>query len=136
MPDVSPFNLTHAGDYAVLALSNEAVGVDLERIRGINWSRVAERFFHPEEQRYLADSDDPQTTFFTIWTLKESYLKAEGQGFSVSPRSFCVLPEGSGAVFGGGGGFRFRSFAAFPGYCFSVCFREAEIASEVVKKEF
>lgn len=136
LPDVSPFNLTHAGDYAVLALSKEAVGVDLERIRAINWSRVAERFFHPDEQRFLAESADPQTTFFTIWTLKESYLKAEGQGFSVSPSSFSVLPEGSGASLSRDAGFRFRSFAAFPGYCLSVCFREEEVSSSVILKEF
>ena len=136
LQDVSQFNLTHAGDYAVLALSKEAVGVDLERIRGINWSRVAERFFHPDEQRFLAEAADPQTTFFTIWTLKESYLKAIGHGFSVSPRSFCVLPESAGAVLEGDAGFRFQSFSSFPGYCLSVCFREEEVSSNVILKEF
>lgn len=136
LPDVAPFNLTHAGDYAVLALSAEAVGVDLERIRAINWSRVSERFFHPDEQRFLAESADPQTMFFTIWTLKESFLKALGHGFSVSPRSFCVLPEGSGAVLESDAGFRFHSFSDFPGYSLSVCCREEEVASSVVLKEF
>lgn len=136
LPDVSPFNLTHAGDYAVLALSKETVGVDLERIRAINWSRVSERFFHPEEQRFLEQSNDPQTMFFTIWTLKESYLKALGHGFSVSPRSFCVLPESSGAALEGDSEFHFHSFSTFPGYCLSVCCREEEIASNVVLKEF
>jgi 4'-phosphopantetheinyl transferase len=136
LPDVSPFNLTHAGDYAVLALSKDTVGVDLERIRAINWSRVSERFFHPNEQRFLEQSDDPQTTFFTIWTLKESYLKALGHGFSVSPRSFCILPEGSGAVLEGDTGFRFQTFPDFPGYRLSVCCREEEVASNVVLKEF
>ena len=136
LPDVSPFNLTHAGDYAVLALSKEAVGVDLERIRGINWSRVAERFFHPDEQRFLKQTSDPQTMFFTIWTLKESYLKAIGHGFSVSPRSFCVLPDDSGAVLQNNSSFRFRSFSAFPGYCLSVCCREEEVSSNVILKEF
>ena len=136
LTDHRPFNITHAGDYAVLALSGEAVGVDLERVRPINWSRVAERFFHPDEQRFLAESDDPQTMFFLIWTLKESYLKAEGQGFSVSPRSFCILPRESGAELKNGSGYRFRSFSAFPGYCLSVCYREQEIVSDVIKKVF
>ena len=136
LPDVTPFNLTHAGDYAVLALSKEAVGVDLERIRAINWSRVSERFFHPDEQRFLTRSSDPQTMFFTIWTLKESYLKALGHGFSVSPRSFCVLPEGSGATITDDAGFHFHSFSPFSGYRLSVCSREEEIAPEVILKEF
>ena len=136
LQDVSQFNLTHAGDYAVLALSKEAVGVDLERIRAINWSRVAERFFHPDEQRFLAESADPQTTFFTIWTLKESYLKAEGQGFSVSPKSFCVLPEGDSAVLQGGTAYHFRSVNAPEGYRLSVCARESEIADCVIFRTF
>ncbi|MEN6593847.1 MAG: 4'-phosphopantetheinyl transferase superfamily protein [Clostridiaceae bacterium] len=136
LTDHRPFNITHAGDYAVLALSGETVGVDLERVRPINWSRVAERFFHPDEQRFLAESDDPQTMFFLIWTLKESYLKAEGQGFSVSPRSFCILPRESGAELQNGSGYRFRSYPAFPGYCLSVCYREQEIVSDVIKKVF
>jgi 4'-phosphopantetheinyl transferase len=86
--------------------------------------------------RFLEQSSEPQTMFFTIWTLKESYLKALGHGFSVSPRSFCVLPEGSGAVLESDAGFRFQSFSVFPGYCLSVCCREEEIASNVVLKEF
>lgn len=136
LPDVAPFNLTHAGDYAVLALSKDTVGVDLERIRSINWSRVSERFFHPDEQRFLEQSSDPQTMFFTIWTLKESYLKALGHGFSVSPRSFCVLPESPCAALEGDSEFHFHSFSTFPGYCLSVCCQEEEIASNVVLKEF
>ena len=136
LADNSPFNISHAGDFAVLALSRQTVGVDLEHIRPLDWQRIALRFFHPEERAYLAQSTEPERDFFRIWTLKESYLKALGHGFSVSPRSFCVLPEGSGAVLEGDAGFRFQSFSVFPGYCLSVCCREEEIASNVVLKEF
>ena len=131
-----PFNITHAGDYAVLALSAETVGVDLERIRAINWRRLSTRFFHPGEQAFLESAADPLTMFFTIWTLKESYLKAEGQGFSVSPKSFCVLPEGDSAVLQGGTAYHFRSVTAPEGYRLSVCARESEIADCVTFRTF
>jgi 4'-phosphopantetheinyl transferase len=136
LPLHQPFNLTHAGDYAVLAVSEQAVGVDVERVRAINWEKLSARFFHPHEQQFLRESDDPVKQFFTVWTLKESYLKAEGQGFSVSPRTFSILPLGNSAVFEGGTGYHFRSFDAFPGYRLSVCGRENDIADGVSIRTF
>ena len=133
----SPFNITHAGDYAVLALSKEAVGVDLERFRPLDWQRIAERFFHPEERAYLAHSPEPEKDFFRIWTLKESYLKAEGTGFSVSPASFAILPsDESSAIFFGETNYRFERLTAFPDYCLSVCTLEDDVSPHVILKEF
>lgn len=137
LTDRAPFNITHAGDYAVLALAERTVGVDLERFRPIDWQRIAERFFHPEEQRYLTYSKEPEKDFFRIWTLKESYLKAEGTGFSVSPASFAVLPEGEhSAHFFGETIYRFTRLPAFEDYCLSVCSLSETVSDHVVLKEF
>ena len=137
LPDRAPFNITHAGDYAVLALSARAVGVDLERVRPVDWRRIARRYFHPEERACLERSADPETEFFRIWTLKESFLKAEGVGFSLSPASFAVLPEGEcGARFFGETAYRFARRNAFAGYCLSVCSLEEEVADRVILKVF
>jgi 4'-phosphopantetheinyl transferase len=137
LPNRQPFNLTHSGDYAVLALSSESVGVDIERIRDIDWEKVSSRFFHPDEQAFLAKADDPRTTFFTIWTLKEAYLKAEGQGFSVSPSSFSVLPcGGETAVLAGNDSYHFRRVDAFPGYRLSVCAHEQQISGMIEMRSF
>jgi len=137
LPDGAPFNITHAGDYAVLAVSSQAVGVDLELIRPIDWKRIAGRFFHAEEMKYLEHSADPAREFFTVWTLKESYLKAEGTGFSISPASFAVLPEGErDAKLRLESAYRFKRFHDFPGYCLSVCALEEHVADRVVLKRF
>lgn len=137
LPDQTPFNITHAGDYAVLALSSQAVGVDLERIRPIDWRKISARYFHPEERTYLEQSPDPAAEFFHIWTLKESYLKAEGLGFSISPATFAVLPEGEHTAHLLGESFyRFACFTPFPGYRLSVCSLESEIVPSVVLREF
>lgn len=137
LPDRTPFNITHAGDYAILALSSQAVGVDLERIRPIDWQKISARFFHPAERAYLAESADPASEFFHIWTLKESYLKAEGLGFSISPVSFAILPEGENTAHLQQESFyQFACFRPFPGYCLSVCSLEREIASSVVVRDF
>jgi len=137
LPDYAPFNISHAGDFAVLALSKQSVGVDLERFRPLDWQRIASRFFHPDERAFLAQSNEPDRDFFRIWTLKESYLKAEGTGFSVSPASFAVIPAGEqSALFSGETAYRFTRLNAFPDYCLSVCSLEEEVSGQVVIKQF
>ena len=137
LPNRTPFNITHAGDYAVLALSSQTVGVDLERIRPIDWQKISARFFHPLERAYLEKAFDPASEFFHIWTLKESYLKAEGVGFSISPVSFAILPEGeSTAHLQQESFYRFACLRPFPDYCLSVCSIEPEIAPSVVIRDF
>jgi len=137
VPGGRPFSLSHAGDYAVLALSSEAVGVDIERVRPVDWDRLSARFFHPGEHALLLESRDPLACFFRIWTLKESYLKAEGVGFSRSPAHFCILPESDGSARPAfESPYRFRSLDAFEGYCLSVCSREPEVAQSVVTSCF
>ncbi|WP_248732178.1 4'-phosphopantetheinyl transferase superfamily protein [Pseudomonas sp. MWU13-2517] len=97
------FNLTHSGDLAAIALCREhEVGVDLEMVSGkvaVKQS-IAQRFFHPEEQRWLAlDEADYLARFTQLWSLKEAWLKARGTGLTQSLASFCVIPQaGSSGV--------------------------------------
>lgn len=137
LPDNEPFNISHAGDYAVLALSTQPVGVDIEHFRPLDWQRIALRFFHPEERAFLARSSEPERDFFRIWTLKESYLKAEGTGFSVSPASFAVLPVSeTSADFLAETDYRFTRVAFLPDYALSVCSLEKDVAGRVEMKMF
>lgn len=89
------FNLSHAGDYAVAVFAGSEVGVDIERIRRIR-RRLAERFFAEAECRYLdrfPDGEAQDTAFTWIWTRKESYIKAAGEGMHLPLDAFCVLGE-------------------------------------------
>jgi 4'-phosphopantetheinyl transferase len=76
------FNLSHAGDSALVAVSIGAeVGVDLERVRrNLRCVELAERLFTPDESRSVATAQDPVEVFFRLWTCKESYLKCLGYG--------------------------------------------------------
>lgn len=69
------FSLSHSGDWAVCALDDAPIGVDLERHRPLDTKRLAERYL---------GVIDPLTRgeFFSLWTKKESYLKAVGIGLS------------------------------------------------------
>ena len=92
MPNLH-FSLSHAGNYALCAVSSRPVGCDVERLdRGE--PRLAERFFSPEEQRYLsqaADRTEWNLRFTRIWTRKESCGKALGRGLNLPLREFSVL---------------------------------------------
>lgn len=122
LPGGPCFNISHAGDYAVLAVSDQPIGVDIERWRRADTAALAKRFYHPEEQAVLAAADDPVERFFTIWSLKESYVKALGTGFSLSPSSFAILPgEAAGAELLGEPNYHFKRYFDFPGYALAIC---------------
>ena len=85
------FNLSHSGDYVVMAASDLEVGIDIELIRTINY-RIAERFFSPDEVSILNSKagSNKLEYFFDLWTLKESYLKLIGTGLTRSLSSFTI----------------------------------------------
>jgi len=84
------FNVSHSGDYALLAFANQLhLGIDVERISGERVvAELAQRILSPGEyQRFNAIAPARRTsTFFQIWTLKESLLKGIGSGLSVAPQ--------------------------------------------------
>ncbi|WP_124726730.1 4'-phosphopantetheinyl transferase family protein [Staphylospora marina] len=80
------FNLSHAGDWFVLAVSSDReVGVDVEPVREFpDADSVVERFFTPAETgRYLRLKEEKGwAAFFICWTRREAYLKATGEGLT------------------------------------------------------
>ena len=92
------FNLSHSGTRALCAMSDLAVGCDIEEVRGCK-GRIAEHYFTDSEQMLLADCPDEasrEAAFYRIWTLKESFLKCTGRGLSLPLSSFSVIPEEGG----------------------------------------
>lgn len=93
------FNLTHSGDLALVAVTRgRKVGVDVERIRaGISSFVIARQYFSKAEVAELETLpiDGRQTAFFTCWTRKEAYIKAQGLGLTLPLESFDVslLPD-------------------------------------------
>jgi 4'-phosphopantetheinyl transferase len=89
------FNLSHTRGLVVLAVCREAeVGVDVEAIdRALDPLRLAARNFSPGERDTLAAASDAQRheRFFDLWTLKEAFVKAIGQGLNLDLQSFSVV---------------------------------------------
>ncbi len=95
------FNLSHSGDIAIALFSDIQSGCDVERIRqqsAEQLEKLANRFFSEEERRFLEGTgkDRPEAyaeQFTQVWTLKESYIKAMGDGLSIPLDSFTVIFE-------------------------------------------
>ena len=88
------FNLAHSGDLALVAVAaGREVGVDVEHFRPLLEAEpIAERNFSPAEREALAKLPEPERVgaFFNIWSCKEAFIKATGQGLSYPLQSFNV----------------------------------------------
>jgi len=68
-------SLSHSGEYAVCAVSDRPVGVDVQRIRPVS-PRVIARVCTAREREQLESAADPQAVFARLWALKEAWRKA------------------------------------------------------------
>jgi 4'-phosphopantetheinyl transferase len=83
------FNVSHSGDWIVCAIDNKPVGIDIEEISTIDLD-ISKNFFSEKEHEDLLLSNDPFDYFFTLWSLKESYIKFIGKGLSHPLDSFSM----------------------------------------------
>lgn len=97
------FNLAHSHQLALLAFSwGRELGVDLEYIRPLpDAHQLVSRFFAPNEIQAWRQGTPAgqQAAFFAIWTAKEAYLKATGQGLAIPLDSFEVSLEQGGTLY-------------------------------------
>jgi len=84
LPTDLRFNLSHAGDYIVVAVTRcRDIGVDVEYIhRKTNYMGIARRYFLAMEIADLSalSGESQRGRFYDYWTLKEAYLKGCGLG--------------------------------------------------------
>ena len=85
------FNISHSGDYVVLAEADCPVGVDIERVDDIGINDDLKNTALTEmEKLWVKDS---LLRFYVVWTRKESIIKCEGSGFTSEPCEIDALPE-------------------------------------------
>jgi len=90
------FNVSHCGGAALLALAwRREVGVDMEDVgRDLAAEELAPQVLSNQEQEWLAEHAPEQrpSAFLTLWTAKEAYVKAAGQGLSFPMARLTLLP--------------------------------------------
>ncbi|MEE9492524.1 MAG: 4'-phosphopantetheinyl transferase superfamily protein [Gammaproteobacteria bacterium] len=86
------FNLTHTrGMAACIVTKSMDCGIDIEQLqRQSCMTDIARKMFSPSENLALEQAADAQKSrlFYSLWTLKEAYVKACGTGLTVSTRDF------------------------------------------------
>lgn len=84
-------SISHSGDYAVCAVSGFPVGADIEKTED-PISGMGEYMFSPGEieELFRYVGDERERMCYRKWTLKESYMKAVGEGLFRNPTSFSI----------------------------------------------
>ncbi len=77
------FNISHSGEYIICGISfNHKIGIDIEEVRKIPIGDF-ENEFSLKEMEAILNSKKSLRSFYTLWTQKESFLKAIGTGLHI-----------------------------------------------------
>jgi len=82
------FNVSHTGEFALIALAGREVGVDVERLD--RTSRAVERTLTPGERATAPGHEE----LLRIWCRKEALAKAIGGGLGWAPERFDTTAPG------------------------------------------
>ena len=75
------FNVSHSGNWILIAISRVRVGVDLEWMNpDLAFRDLLPSSFSPAEQRYIDACADARWGFYRLWTRKEALVKATAKG--------------------------------------------------------
>lgn len=75
------FNVSHSGDWILIAVSTNPIGVDAEQINtSFTYQNLLGFSFSLEEKNYIQAAAKPHQSFYKLWTRKEALLKATGKG--------------------------------------------------------
>ena len=79
------FNISHSADWAVIAVCDCEIGIDIEKIGKLR-TNVAKRILHEKEKQefFALNTDEQRIKFYDYWVLKESIVKATGRGMNDS----------------------------------------------------
>lgn len=117
-PGKIDFSLSHSAHRCAIAVNHGAIGLDIEKMAE-PFPAEAEIAFTDDEKAFAKNGSLQDA--YRLWTMKESMLKATGQGFLLEPASFSVLPAISGnAVSVCGSTWHVKS-GEFDGYALSIC---------------
>jgi 4'-phosphopantetheinyl transferase len=91
------FNLSHSGVWVVGVIDHQVVGIDVERVQEIDLD-ISKNYFSPDEHEDLMSKADKFDYFFTLWSLKESYIKILGKGLSHPLNAFSIKFTRTGEI--------------------------------------
>lgn len=125
------FNLSNARSLVAIVISRgRAVGIDVEETqRGVEMLPIAANYFSARELKALQALPPEQQSqrFFQLWTLKEAYIKARGQGLAIALDSFSFDLDAAAPAFhcdsGDAAAWQFAQVALGPAHRLAVALR-------------
>lgn len=129
------WSVSHSGPVLIIAIARgRAIGVDIERVRP---NAVISHALAPAER---AEND---AQFLQLWTLKEAFLKARGDGWSIAPadidashwrRGCCVRDARSGA-WNRCEDWQLRPLSIFAGCVGAIAFEKIGVAPSILVRQ-
>lgn len=128
------FSMSHSQDWAVLAVCDVPIGIDLE-VKRQNRPHVVARYFHEQEkQDFFALPETRQAgAFYELWTLKESVVKATGAGMHLPFSQFAVSLSPVPRVAGLESPFSLFLAPFLENYCLGGCVQTEEPVSSTLR---
>lgn len=75
------FNISHSEDFAVIAISRNMVGIDIEYVsEDFDFIPLLPDIFNDNEILSIHNAVNKKTAFYTSWTRKEAFVKGLGKG--------------------------------------------------------
>ena len=127
------FNLSHSGPFALCAVADVPLGVDVEEVRPRGASLPRYIMSDAEYNWYLRRGAH-WTDFYTLWTCKEARVKLEETGLNRPPREIAVPFFSTGGV-GTAEGALFRGYQG-EGWRGAVCTGAGTVLPEKVIQNF
>lgn len=92
--DCFHFNISHSGEWVVIAYGDKKVGIDVEKVSD-EMEEIAPVFLTKEEFRKIENLEAVRKNarLTKLWTLKESYLKYRGTGLYTAMKAFGVMED-------------------------------------------
>ncbi|MDN4083990.1 4'-phosphopantetheinyl transferase family protein [Paenibacillus polymyxa] len=131
------FNVSHSGKWVVCAIDDHPLGIDIEQLRPIDFEVGRVCFSDTEYDALMQqDAESRLAYFYDLWTLKESFVKAEGQGLTLPLKSFSFELEARPSIGFTTEGFtteycHFKQYELDPDYKMAVCAAHDHFAQEV-----
>lgn len=121
------YNISHAGNWVLLAVADAEIGIDIERLDPhFAFQDVLDYSCSPAEKVFIARSPVPHEAFYQLWTRKEAFVKATGWGIDAD---FSQMPglDGEHRVASPDQvpGWIISSFEAAPGYAAAAAYPAA-----------
>lgn len=128
------YNISHSNQLVVCAIGDYAVGIDIEYIKNVELG-AANYIFEKHEYEVFSNLPEQRKLdyFYSMWTLKESFIKAKGLGLSIPMNSFSINRNSEKDMYCiyKNSKYYFREYTINKDYKLSICSKLKDFSNEI-----